>query len=221
MNIYISIGAQCTTTSLFNKLQLKKETLPFDWMISTPEFVYTIIKLLFVDKKEIDDIVDNDFFVCDKRAIFNGVEHHILTEDGPVLVNSKYNVCFPHDTLLDRDKYIRRIERFKELIVNNDNFLNFVYVSVSSPHSGNYTINGIEHIRNLYEYVEKINSILKNARTNYKIIIFDTNKPPNVIPSDSLHILYYDLERKNNWMELLPELIHKCNHLIQDKVISI
>jgi hypothetical protein len=215
----ISIGAQCTTPQLFDMLGVKKESLPFDWMFSTPQFVYTILKLLLIDKKEIDDVVDNHFFVCDKRAILHYVEHHSLNEHGSVLVNSKYNVCFPHDTLSDRDKYIRRMERLKQIILDKDIFINFVYVSVSSPNVGNYTIDGVEPIQQLYEYVEKINSILKDIRTNYKILIFDTNKHCDTISSDVLHIAYYDLEQKTNWTELLPELIDKCNNLINTNVI--
>ena len=187
-NIYISIGAQCTSTTLFDMLELKKETLPFDWMFSTPEFVYTIIKQLVIDNKEINDIVDNDFFLCDKRAILCDGEHHILFENGPVLVNTKYNVCFPHDTLPDRDKYIRRIERLKHLILDNEINLYFVYVSVSSPDIGNYKMDNVEPIQQLYEYIDKINSILKEVRTNYKILIFDTNKETDIINPDIFHI---------------------------------
>jgi hypothetical protein len=188
-------------------------------MFSTPQFVYTIIKLLLIDKKEIEDIIDNHFFVCDKRAQFQGVERHILNKDGPVLVNSKYNVCFPHDNTSDRDKYIRRMERFKQILLDKDNYLYFVYVSVSSPNHGNYTIDGVEPIQQLYEYIEQIHNILKDMRTTYKIIVFDTNKPSGVIPSDTLHLMYYDIEKKNSWGELLPELIDKCNNLIHNKVI--
>ena len=213
MNTYISIGSQCATSILFDRLQVKTESLVFDWMFSTPQFVYTIIKLLLIDKKEIDDIVDNHFFVCDKRALLQGVEHFILNEHGQVLVNSKYNVCFPHDTISERDKYIRRMERFKQIILDKDNFLYFVYISVSSPKSGNYTIDGVEPIQQLYEYIEQIHNILKDIRTTYKIIVFDTNKPSCVIPSDILHLMYYDIENKNYWSELLPEVIDKCNNL--------
>ena len=136
-----------------------------------------------------------------------------------MLVNSKYNVCFPHDTTTGRDKYIRRMERFKQILLDTDNYLYFVYVSVSSPNSGNYTIDGVEHIQQLYEYIEQIHNILKDMRTTYKIIVFDTNKPSGVIPSDNLHLIYYDIEKKNYSGELFPELIDICNNLLKNKVI--
>ena len=209
--IYIPIGAQCTTPTLFNRLQLKKESLPFDWMFSTPEFVFTILKLLLIDNIDINEIVDNHFFICDNRAILQGVEKHITNMSGNVLVNSKYNVCFPHDTITDRDKYVRRIERLKNIILNTNNFIYFVYVSVSSPDRGNYTLDGIEPIQHLYDYIEKINNMIKHIRSNYKILVFDTNKSPTVSSSDNSHMFFYKLSKKNTWGELLPELIDKFN----------
>jgi len=213
MSIYISIGSQCSTPRMFEILKLKKETLPFDWMLSTPKFVYTILSLLLVEQIEISSIVDNDFFKCDKRATFQGYEHYVTNDNGVALVNSKYNVCFPHDSISDRDKYIRRLERLKNLILDKSNFLNIVYVSVSSPNSGNFTIDEIEPIQNLYEYIEKINSLLKAIRTNYKVIVFDANKPADVTPSDILHLFYYDIEKKNSWLEIIHELISKSKQL--------
>lgn len=67
--------------------------------------------------------------------------------------------------------------------------------------------------------LKKIHNILKDMRTTYKIIVFDANKPSDVIPSDILHLMYYDIEKKNSWPELLPELIDKCNDLINNNVI--
>lgn len=42
----------------------------------------------------------------------------------------------------------------------------------------------------------KLNKILKDMQTNYKILIFDTNKPPLITNSDSLHVEYHDIEKK-------------------------
>ena len=68
MATYISIGTQCTTASLFEKLEVKKESLPFDLILSTPHFVYTILNLLLIENMSIPDIIDKHFFACDKRA---------------------------------------------------------------------------------------------------------------------------------------------------------
>jgi hypothetical protein len=213
MNIYISIGSQCTTPFLFDRLGVKAESLPFDWMFSTPYFVYSMMKLLLIDKLETTDIVDNYFFACDKTARWFEEEpaHYINAEngDGNVLINSKYNVAFPHDTQEDREKYIRRFERLKQLILDESIFINFVYVSI--PRDNYFVVNEIEPIENLHGYIEKINNIIKEVRSNFKILVFDTNKPSDVTSPDILHIFYYDIEKKHSWGDLLPELIDKCN----------
>ncbi len=77
-------------------------------------------------------------------------------------------------------------------------------------------MDGVEPIQHIYEYIEKINCIIKQFRSNYKIIVFDTNKPLDVKPFDILHIAYCDIEKKNKWDELLPEIIDKCNTLINN-----
>ncbi len=205
-SIYISIGAQCTTSILFEKIDIKAESLPFDWMFSTPEFVYIILKLLLIDNVDINDIIDNHFFVCDNKAIMTNAEHHILDNNGYVLVNSKYNVCFPHDSLNDRDKYVRRMIRLKNLILDKNNFINFIYISVSSQTSGNYTLNGISPIKDIYYYIEKINDLLKTIISNYKISVFNTDKIHN-ISNDILHVKYYNIQEQSNWYLLLPELV--------------
>ena len=170
--------------------------------------------LLLIDKKEIEYIIDNHFFFCDKKAILQHPEHFTLHDDGNILVNSKYNVCFPHDTLQDRDKYVRRMDRLKRILLDDSVFVHFVYVSVSSPENGNYTIDGYEPIQELYKYIEKINVVIKSVRSNYKISIFHTDKPVDVVPSDVSHVAYYDIKKAGGWIDLLPELVDKCYDIL-------
>ena len=260
-NIYISIGAQCTTATLFERLGVKKESLPFDWMISTPEFVYIILKLLLIDTIEIEEIVDNHFFICNKWAsVYNSTfEHYITNDTGHILVNSKYNVCFPHTTgprstnagssaatgdslptlrcavcaapatshcrrcaapycgaehqkahchtAIDREAYIRRIKRLKELILDKNNYIYFVYVTVSSPNIGNYTLDGIEPIQDLYFFINEINDIIKSITNNYKILVFDTNNSNRITSTDIDHLEYYDISQSYHWLGLFEDLL--------------
>jgi hypothetical protein len=218
MNIYISIGSHCTTPALFDLLGVKKESLPFDWMFSTPEFVYTILKLLLIDAMEIDTIVDTYFLVCDRRATYSpsDIAHYINTPDGNVLINSKYNVAFPHDSTSDREKYIRRLERLKRLLLDESNFIYFVYVSI--PHDKYFIVNEVEPIKDLYEYVEKIHDTIRSVRTKYKILIFDIYTPKYMISSDS--IIYYTIQTQDQAGKLLPELNTICNTLLSTNVIQ-
>jgi len=235
--IYISIGAQCTTTELFEKIGVKRESLPFDWIFTTPEFVYIILKLLIIDNLDISDIIDNYFFVCDTAGYvhgvehyydaagnIHGVEHYTLDPNGPVPINSKYGVAFSHYTKNDRDIFARRLERLKKLLLDKNNFLYLVYVSVSSKVGGNYTINGIEPIQDIHGYINKICDILKTITNSFKILVFDTGisgLSDTVTTSDNKFIYLYKLEEKNTRNELFPELLTICTTLIKNNIIRI
>lgn len=208
--VYISLGAQCTTKILFNKLHINKETLPFDNMFTTPNFIYTILKLLIVDNMDVDSITNYHFYNCDARATLLHTEHHSIDNNGPVFINKTYNVAFPHEPLDDIPttitKYTRRLERLKNILLNKDIFIHFVYISISSKQSGNYTINGEEPIQDVYLYISKINDLLKTVRENFKITIFDTTNMPKPETIPDTNISYYPIQAQNNWACLLPEL---------------
>jgi hypothetical protein len=212
--VYISIGSQCATATVFENLGIKKETLPFDWMFSTPKFIYTILKLLMVDKMETSRIVDDHFFCCNKRAsVVDGRSRHIMNPAGKTLVNSKYDVCFPHDVPSDREKYIRRVERLRSIILDPKNFLYFVYISPSSPSSGNFTINGKEPIQDLRYYLNAIDDILRQFARNYKICVYDTF--PRDVRQLHPNIVYNKIQHRPGWRKLVQFVTPMLQRLLQ------
>ncbi len=87
----IPIGIQCLNAKLKKKINKDTQTLPFDWMISHPKFVYEILKLLLENKINIKEIVKHHFFYCDKRVNKGKVvEGYCTHSNGSVLYNSKY-----------------------------------------------------------------------------------------------------------------------------------
>jgi hypothetical protein len=207
--IYISIGTQCTTVQLFRELGLYNEFLPFDWMISTPEFVYTILKLLLADNTDIDYIVEHHFFACDKRVTLKVPENHVIDPSGSVLFNSKYKVCFPHDDITEKEKYKRRLVRLKNLLLDKNNYIYLVYTSLSSYSGvGNYTIDNEDIIKDLYQYIHKIDLILKNIIVDrYKILVFDIAEiKENKIESETT--LYIDLQPSSSIATAVKEKMY-------------
>ena len=136
---------QCTTTFFLQKHNLKSETLPFDWMFSTPKFVFEILHLLLEENIIIPELIGYHFFNCNKTATNNDNNFIISDNDGYVLYNEKYNVIFPHEIefydhynvnvnsklLENLHKYSRRFERLKNLIINQNTELCFIYTSQS------------------------------------------------------------------------------------------
>lgn len=46
---YIPLGFQCSVKETLKNMNIYSETLPFDWMLSSPKFVYEILSLLLSD----------------------------------------------------------------------------------------------------------------------------------------------------------------------------
>jgi hypothetical protein len=136
--IIIPIGIQCTNATFRNNFN-KQETLPFDWMFTTPKFVFEMLFLLLEENIDIEELVKEHFFKVEKRSTYSKGEHYYTCDDGLALYNTKYNVIFPHDinNIDTIDKYIRRFKRSKEIII-----LIYIYTSQSSLQHGNFTIDG-------------------------------------------------------------------------------
>ena len=202
----IPIGIQCTT-AIFKNSIYKTPTLPFDWMFSNPSFVFEMLALLLEYNINIEFLVKNYFFYCDKRANMTGVEHYYCDNNGFALFNTKYNVIFPHDEYnIDTiNKYIRRFERLKDLILNSKECLYFVYTSQSSLENGNFTINGNIVIKDVYFYLSKIYKLISKFRNNYKMILLDTIQEEQISLLDE-NITLIKLNKCNEWKELVEQM---------------
>jgi len=209
----ISIGLQCTTAT-FKKNIENTYTLPFDWMFATPSFVYEMIYLLLEKNIDIEDLVKNHFFDCKKRASNNGLEHYYTCDTGFALFNTKYNVIFPHDenNIDNINKYIRRFERLKDIILNSTECLYFIYTSQSSLESGNFTIDGNNVIKDVYVNISKIYKLISKFRNNYKIILFDAIQEEHISLLDE-NITLIKLNKCSCWSVLVPQMTQKLPFL--------
>ena len=160
----------------------------------------------------IEELVKNHFFYCDKRANLNGLEHYYTCDNGFALFNTKYNVIFPHDdnNIETINKYIRRFERLKDIILNSTEYLYLIYTSPSSLESGNFTIDGNIVINDVYVYLTKIYKLIGNFRNKYKLILFDAIQEEQIQLLDE-NIILYKLNKCNFWEELLPQMREHIN----------
>lgn len=203
----IPIGMQCTNATLLKQHGRRVVSFPFDWMFSTPKFVFSMLELLLETNITIEDLVTNHFFYCTKRAKMKGTEHYHTCITGGVLYNSKYNVIFPHDrhNAQTIGKYIRRFQRLKDTITNATEELCFVYCSPSSSDSGNFTIDGKNALGEVYLYLSKIYQLIGKYNRNYKLIIFDAIKEE---PKERLDksIILYELTPCAHWIQLSSQI---------------
>ena len=203
---YIPLGFQCTVSDILKSMNKRTSSLPFDWMLSRPEFVYNILELLFSDMS-IDEIVREHFFNCKENANFYAIEYFKVGE-GTSLYNRKYNVIFPHDTFDEENiqKYIRRLTHLKDIIINEDN-ITFIYISPSSNLKGNFFIDDVCQINedDITLYFNKIVSIITRQRSNFKFLMFDTF-PKSKIKLDD-RIERYVIPAKEDFVKIQPDII--------------
>ena len=211
--IIIPIGIQCTNASFINTIS-KSYRYPFDWMFSTPKFVYEILVLLLEKNMNINELVSQHFFYCDKKASISSLEKYYTSDNGNSLYNTKYNVIFPHDIYDSNtiDKYIRRLERLKDSILNSSEDICFIYTSQSSLDSGNFTIDDKIIISDVYYHISNIYDLIKKFRNNFKIILFDSIQNEDKKDLNE-NIILYKLNKCNSWNELIPQMQNYVNNI--------
>ena len=206
----IPIGIQCLNATLKKRINKDTKTLPFDWMFSHPKFVYEILNLLLENKINTEEIVNNHFFCCDKRASYKQSNYYYTDSNGFALYNSKYDVIFPHDKNDEETKmkYIRRLSRLKDLILNSNEKLVFIYSSQPSLKEGNFTIDKRVIIKNVYSYLTKIYNLINMYNNNNKMIVFDSilNEDKSELNEK---ITLYEMNPCNKWIELLNQILQK------------
>ncbi len=157
---FISIGCQCTTSTILNKLNLKNHSYRFDWIFSNPLIVYEILNLIFDKDINIEELTSSIFFNIDNMCSDATIScSYIDNVSGSYYLNKKSNIVFPHEQNLTIDeikqKYTRRFNEFKHVILDKNNFIYFVYVSQPSLYSGNFIINNEEIITDIYYNLDK------------------------------------------------------------------
>lgn len=219
-NTYISIGSCCAASTLLKMRHLRHNSLPFDWILSHPEFVYNIIKQLLendlsnvvVEFLEPSNLTINCKPTYGDKINYDGgnqlFEKYVTTEEhlgGSIgIYNSKWNVSFPHDFSKNHsviDKYRRRLERLKEILLDNNQMKNLLYISPSSIDT-NYCVDGNPIIQNSPYWINKLSNLLTSKNIPHTVIYLDSINDEQITNEN---IKYYNLTPKGNWFPLITE----------------
>ena len=160
-----------------------------------------------MNKQAQEILLQNIFFACNKKANLSCLESYHITPNGVALYNEKYDVIFPHDAYTNEnvEKYIRRFDRLKDLILHSQERLYFVYTSQSSLNEGNFTINDKQVVKDVYENLTKIYNLINKYNKNNKIIVFDSIQNENI---EKLHknIALYKLNSCSEWTAMVSQM---------------
>ena len=117
--------------------------------------------------------------------------------------NSKYKVTFPHDTIGEENKikYTTRLTRLKDLILNTDKFITFVYVSPSSEDT-HYTINGEPLTLEASTQLNHLCEFLISKRGNFEVVFIDSLKESVILDNK---INKVNVEPFKNWFPMITK----------------
>ena len=166
----IPIGIDCGLAELLKNNNIRCFAFPFDWCVTY---------------NGVSEIIKDDF-------------NKFIPELGKT-INYDYNINFVHDFskesfINDKEKYLRRINRFKTIL--DDNLESIIFIRKGHAHHHHEES---EMIKNDIEDAEELDKVLKDKYKNlsYTIIVilvcgdcFDTNK---IYSSNSERVKIYNI----------------------------
>jgi len=176
-NHIVSLGFYCGVSQELQRLGLREESFPFDWVISDLKSVNELIENKF------DLLFDSDYLYRDKNYSY-------------IVKHENYNFDFYHDFDKDktieeqidlvRAKYNRRITRFYDLLNSSGLVLFVCYLNDSE-------------LSEIPNQISKLITILNRYNLTYRII-FVKNHGTILSPiPDDIHILhFFDTEKNKN-----------------------
>lgn len=143
----ISIGPNCRVCEGLDRLELRKESFPFDWALLSVKSIYQII------------LNDFDGLCAD------------MTQDGDVFYCIKYDICFPHFLKQEnfQDKLHKRVIRMKKSLENGCFLIRGFFSVTDTTLETQYQLR--HSLKEDIEYLKKLNELLMGKFPNSSIIV--------------------------------------------------
>lgn len=165
MNI-ISLGNNCDPALSLRELNLKKETLPFDWVRSNPKIIYDVLvngtdKYLSFGKEMSDNFEIKHMFKCFSKFI----------KPCPISHINEYGQHFTHYTNITQEELRQKMNRYVLRLYDKlENSKNIIFVHTTE----NYIFHKLSRDnRDIYfDYLVKISEYIHNKykQLDFKII---------------------------------------------------
>jgi hypothetical protein len=202
---YISLGPTCSIAYQLQKLNKKKESLPFDWIrCYSIESVLHLIKNNFIDLFEGIEFVRDDTKFPFIEDIDGEKFDTIMMKDTKIYKNDKLGISFFHDFKDGIDvkeviqKYKRRISRFYNVVGTPCVFIRDELA---------FKVSDISVYNQLYDKLKEFNN------ENRLVLIINTFKKDFVLDGLNKGIkIYKNSEKISEWQH--PEI----NMIIQEIV---
>jgi len=204
---YIPIGYQWTGDIFLKKRGVQSGPYPFDCMYSTPLFVYHMLDLLLTKNMDVVDLVRNYFFRCSGRLTQSVADHFTADDLGYALHDPVNHIVFQGDYPGEEtiQKYIEQFTTLRAAILDSGDAVTLVYVSPPSQDAGNYTIDGVCYLVDVFQTLNQIRALVEKHNPQVSVVLFDAIKqedPATLDPS----IQYCALQGGSTWTDLIPQM---------------
>lgn len=164
----ISLGSNCSPGLSLRKLNIKKETYPFDWVRSNSKIIYDVL-LNGKDKylNFSNENISNDFYLNDLHSYLENSKNSYVNYYGQYFTH--YKNITQKDLKIKFDRYLNR---FFDLLKTNKKVL-FIHTNEEFI----YHKKSRDDKSELYKYLCKINDLIeeKYPELTFEIINIDIN----------------------------------------------
>lgn len=206
----ISLGSNCYIKLFLNHIQYEQETHFFDYIGSSMWSVCELIKNNFSDVFNTEDY-KNEYTIIGLPKM---------------VTNSRYNLKFRHDLSTDKfvsqftefkEKYIRRIKRFQDLLMSSENILFMRFEETKENRIVNEKYNEQNKISEL-EYIKLFSKFLRSnyPELKFKIIFISKTWFDNVDEENNITTIH---EMKKNKIDDYKIAGRQIEELLNNKIL--
>jgi hypothetical protein len=180
---YMSLGNDCYPAMALRDLCIRKEALPFDWVLSSADSITECIKDDFKYFHKELKLVNNNSRLCDKYGFLFMHDYPTLNEKRNYLDSD--SIFYSENTIVDnwKDYYDNIIEKYQRRIVRLNE-----YLSSEKPlfilYSGDP--NEIQKFKKLFEIKYKKTNIIYIVYSSCNLLVKDDTIISCVPGSDNL-----------------------------------
>lgn len=144
-----SLGPQCHSSNILKRLNIKKESYPFDW--------------IFSNLKNVEHAIKDDFKIFLDTQYYTNIDLESKTQKHSYYFENGATMFNHHNPLnkIHYDYFIRCVNRFNTLLTEKENKL-FIMTYINLE---------IKSFTNIQKKIQEFNKFFHNHASNYRFLV--------------------------------------------------
>jgi hypothetical protein len=180
-----SLGPQCHSSNILKRLNIKKESYPFDW--------------IFSNLKNVEHVIKDDFKIFLDRKYYTNLDHNSKTQCHSYYFENGATMFNHHNPLnkIHYDYFVRCVNRFNTLITEKENKL-FIMTYINLE---------IKLFTNIQKKIQEFKKFFDSYVINYRFLVilhFISNKQWHEFNIyDNIDFLILSTKSKSNGLKFI------------------